>query len=185
MISTPPFVRLVRRGLALSAWFAAAVAVFAHDPFDISSRLVVYADRLEMKSTLGADAARQLLARAGLTPQEISNSLRALDPDHVVAQPIAVADQAFELSHDRTRLPAQKVTTRSEGMEVVFTITYTRPEGGPLEILAAAYSRVPELRTGSLIVLLDPDKTLAGALLSSKQPALQVTLPSLTATGGP
>lgn len=185
MTRTPTFVRFIRCGLAVSAWLAAAVAVFAHDPFDISSRLIVYADRLEMKSTLGADAARRVLASAGLSPQEISNSLRALDPDHVVPHPLAVADHAFELSHDRARLRAQQVTTRSEGMEVVFTITYTRPASGPLGVTATAYSRVPDLRTGSLIVLLDPDKTLGGALLSAKQPTLNVTLPAVVTPSAP
>jgi len=108
----------------------AGLGARAHDPFDISSRMTVYENRIELISTMGSDAMRQLLTAAGRTPEEIVNSLRSSGPEITVVQPITVAARFFQLKNTGSVMVAKSVASRSEGMEIFLTVIYSRPASG-------------------------------------------------------
>lgn len=161
---------------ALVALLAGGSRLAAHEPYDLSTRVFVGAEAMELVATLGADAARQLFTAAGLTPDEVNRSLRALGPDHAVEQPLAVATKLFQASSEGKALAPSRVVTRSEGMEIVLTAYFPRPPPGRLEWLAAGYAVIPELRRASMLVA-DANATLGGGLLSAAKPRLSVVVP--------
>lgn len=157
------------------------VKSFAHDPFDISSRATVYADRIELNCTLGPDGVRNLLSGAGRSQKEIADTVRAVGPDVYIAHPASLALRFFEFENDGRALAAKSVTSLSEGMEIIFTITYPRPPAGTLAMRATCYKNVSALKNGSLAVVDDTTGPLGAALLSADNVLLSVTLPPVEA----
>ena len=164
--------------VGLVSVFAASSAV-GHEPFDFSSRLMVYPDRMEMVSTLGTDGVSRLLSAGGVSPEQIAESLRPRGPDLPVEHPVAVATQVFRLTCDGAPLTARKVRTVSEGAEILLTLVYDRPASGSLDIHAAAYETAKDLRDGALIVEDESAGHLGAAILSMDNTVLSVTLPSI------
>jgi hypothetical protein len=167
---------MLRRLLLLWPCFVATLA-YAHGPFDLTSRMIVHPDRIEITSTVGLDAARILLARAGLSPEQVSNTLQALGPDTSLDQPLKLADQLFRLQHAGKPLAASRIMSQSEGMELVLILFYPRPQEGTIEIHADAYLHVAELKPGSFMALAEPRASLGGTLLSKENQKLTLSLP--------
>jgi hypothetical protein len=150
----------------------------AHEPLDISSRITVYRDRIELTSTLGVDAARQLLTVAGVSSDAIAQSLRGLHPDLVVEHATTVALHLFQLAHDGDALAATRVTSQAEGMEILFTLVYPRPAGGRLEALAVCYETIPDLRRGSLMIVDETAGNIGAVMLWRENQHAGVMLPA-------
>lgn len=165
------------RVLSAILLFSCALAVHAHEPFDLSSRMVVSPETIELTATAGVDATRQILSSSGLTADEIVKSLRALSPNAVIEQPPGVADRLFKLQHEGRSLIPQKVVTRSEGLEVFFTTIYDRPAVGGLVIHAVCYDVVSDLKAGALVVVNESGASLGATLLSKTKAQLKVDLP--------
>jgi len=155
-----------------------ASAVRAHDPFDFSSRMAVTGEHVELTVTMGLDGVRELLAGAGLAKEEIAATIRAVGPDAIVQQSPTLARHFFELKSGGELLAAQNVVSHSEGMEVLFTLTYPRPTAGVLEVRAACYDTITGLRVGSLIAYDESMTQLGAALLSRTSTQLMVPLSS-------
>lgn len=168
----------VRLFLSSLACLLAGLGAQAHDPFDISSRLMVYENRMELTSTLGADGMRQFLSGAGFSPEEIANHLKARGPEGLADHPTSLALRFFRLKNEGGLLLAKRVTSLSEGMEIIVTLTYPRPAAGPLEIQAVCYETIPGLQKGILIVEDESTGSLGAALLSPAKIHLTVSLPA-------
>lgn len=171
--------RLVRFQIGIIiclCWFADA---HAHEPFDITSRVTIYADRIELSCTLGPDGVWELLAGSGRSEKEIADTVRSLGPDNRVQHSISLAARLFEFKNNGTALVAKSVTSLSEGMEIIFDITYPRPAGGVLEIRAKCYETISSLKNGPLIISDDMTGSLGAGLLSSSNTLLSVTLPTV------
>lgn len=158
-------------------WLLAVSGAWAHEPFDLSSRLMVHADRLELISTMGQDGVRSLLAGAGLSPEEIAHSLKARGPEAIVDLPATLAPRLFLLKIDGEPLIAKSFTSRSEGVEIILTLIYPRPVAGNLEVRAACYETIPGLRKGMLFVHDESAGRLGAALLSPARAFLALSLP--------
>jgi hypothetical protein len=174
-----PLRRAARVFLGLLVWLSAISSARAHDPFDLSSRMTIASDRIELTVTMGLDGVRLLLADAGFTQEEITTTARATGPDAIIVQPATLASRFFLLKGGEEALPATGVVSLSEGMEVIFTLTYPRPTAGVLEIRAVCYETIAGLRTGSLIVYDESMAQLGAALLSAGNAQLAVSLPVL------
>lgn len=160
------------------ACLLAGLGAHAHDPFDISSRLIAYENRLELTSTLGTDGMRHLLSGTGLSQEEIANSLKARGPEGLVEHPPAFAPRFFLLKNGGELLIARRITSLSEGAEIIVTLTYPRPAAGSLEIQAACYETIPGLQKGILIAEDESAGSLGAALLSTAKTSLVVSLPT-------
>ena len=174
-----PIRRVARVFLGLLVWLLAISSARAHDPFDLSSRMTVADDRIELTVTMGLDGVRLLLADAGFTQEQITTTARATGPDAIIVQPATLASRFFLLKSGEEALSATGVASLSEGMEVIFTLIYPRPTAGVLEIRAVCYEAIAGLRTGSLIVYDESMAQLGAALLSAGNAQLAVSLPVL------
>lgn len=125
------FRALTRVGLA--ALLMLAVAARAHGPFDHSTRLLVGESRLEVIVTMGADATREFLTRAGVAPGASAQSTREL--------PAALAAKLFTIHADGQALAAGNIRVVTEGLETIFTTAFPRPEGDALELRALFFQR--------------------------------------------
>lgn len=165
-------------GAIAVGWTAPAIA---HGPDDITSRLTVRADRMEIVTTLGLDIARQLLIDAGVSEENVKKSLRALGPDDTVTQPSSVSEQLFRLTASDNDVRPRQVISRCEGMELVLTTTYPRPTPGALILRAVAYEQFKTLRPGALMAFAEPNLALGGALLTAEKPDLTLAIPTVEA----
>lgn len=167
-------------GLRLAALigFVAALGARAHEPFDLSSRITIYDDRLELVSTLGREAMQQLLSAAGDSPEQIEESLKSLGPDAPVKHATVVATLFFELKSAGAPLSPRQISSVSEGAEIILTLTFSRPAEGRLEARAACYETIPSLSHGVLAIFDDNAGHLDAALLSRERPRLIVTVPA-------
>lgn len=163
---------------AVFAWLVMFVSppAGAHEPFDVSSRLTVYADRMELVSTVGTDAMRELLAGAGVPAGEIAEALKARGPESPTHHSPAVAERFLHLIMSGEPWPAKSVTSRSEGAEVLLTLIFPRPGAGQLEARAVCYETIPALRKGVLVIDAEPEGELGAAMLSAGRIELTVTL---------
>jgi hypothetical protein len=160
---------------ALFGWLLlSAPRASAHDPFDVSSRITVYGDRIELSSTLGADAAREFLQAAGFTAEEIAGRLKARGPETIINYSLSLAPRFFELKKDGAPVAATRMTSRSEGMEIFLTVSFARPAAGTLEVRASCYETIAGLKAGVLIVDDEAGEPLGAAKLSRAKPNLTV-----------
>lgn len=161
---------------ALACWLAAPRAA-AHEPFDISSRITIYHDRLELASTLGADGMRGLLSSAGTSPEKIAESLRSLGPDKPVTHPPKLAQHFFQLTSNGEPLAATRVSSVSEGAEILLTVIFPRPAAGAFVARATCYDNIPGLNKGVLLIEDEAAGPLDSAMLSSAKKQLAATVP--------
>ncbi|HEX2855698.1 MAG TPA: hypothetical protein VHO24_20855 [Opitutaceae bacterium] len=161
---------------ALAGWLAVSRAV-AHEPLDISTRITIHGDRLELVSTLGTDGMRQLLASTGSSPAKIAESLRSLGPDKPVLHAPRVAARFFSCVSNGQPLVAKTVKSVSEGAEILLTVIFPRPAPGTLVVRATCYETIPGLHKGVLLIEDEPTGPLDSAMLSSAKMQLTVTVP--------
>lgn len=150
----------------------------AHEPFDVSTRVTVYADRIEVVSTLGAEGARHFLNAAGVVEEKITESLKARGPESPVVQSKAIAAKFFQVRQGNQMLDTRAISTLSEGMEVLVTLVYPRPASGALTLRATCYETAPRLRHGAVFVCASDGGQLGAALLSAKRKELSFQLPA-------
>ncbi len=162
----------------LCAWLAfglAASEVWAHDPFDHSSRMTVLDDRIEIVVTMGLDAARQFLPAAGFSEQEVARLTRE-GAQHAVTNSSAVDARLFEVRAGEELLAARSLDVLSGGLEILFTADYPRP-AGPLQLRAVFFNGIEAMRHGPFVATDKAGNQLAGALLSRVNDSVQVPLP--------
>ena len=173
----------LRSSLAAVVLWCSAASTQAHDPFDVSVRMTVRPDGVEATVTLGVDAARQLLSRAGFPDDEVAGIVRPRGPHSTRLLPAPVAAHFLALDRDGERLEAGSVTGLSDGLEVLFTLRYPRPKPGTLNVRAVCYAEVPQLRQGSLVADDENANRLGAALLSQGLVNARVTVPDPKSPG--
>lgn len=162
---------------ACAASLVTALPVAAHDPFDQSTRATAYPDRIEIVSILGAEAAKAFLGAAGLPQEKIAESLKGGGRESAVPEPLEIAPLFFDLTWQNEPVKASSVLVRSEGMEVILTLIYPRPEAGVLKFRATCYDTVPRLKRGVILVEDSAAGQLGAAMLSTTRKELPVKLP--------
>ena len=177
--------RFLKRWLAASALCGTILTASAHDPLDISSRVIVQDDSIEITSIAGLDVARAAFAKAGLSPTAIALSLKERGPDALIVQPAELASQIFAAEHDGRPLACTQVYSRAEGMEVEVKLTFPRPESGGVTVRAVYFETISTAKPGSLIVLSDHGRALGAMLLSPVQKQLRFVLPPKRTTSDP
>jgi hypothetical protein len=151
----------------------------AHEPIDISCQTTIHADRIEVVSTLGMDAARWLFTTAGYSPEQIKSAFVELGRKKITKHAESISPLLFEVIADDQPLPTNSVTSISNG-ELVLTINYSRPAAGPLHLRAMCHKRNPRLRSIPMHVYEESGKPLGAAQLTAKSNELTVTLPAPT-----
>ena len=160
---------------------AATVPLRAHDPFDASLRVLVRESDLEATVTLGLDAAKEVLAHAGLSREQVADFVRHRGPHAEIGLPLHTAAKCLEISRDGKPLPPTQAKLLSEGMEIVLTFLYPRPAAGPLQVRAVCYEEVAQMRDGSFVATNEAADQLGAALLTRTAPSTEMTLPAPSA----
>jgi hypothetical protein len=176
---------LFRRGKPALRTLAVTLAVLlptfilrAHGPFDGSVRMLVREDSIEATVTLGTDAARAVLANAGLSTNNTAELIRPRGPHSIVKLPPAVAAHFLVIHNGAETLPATNGMILSDGLEVIITLIYPRVERGTLDVRAVFYEEVAGMRSGSFFAHDENGTQLGAAQLSRAAVTAQVALPS-------
>ena len=170
----------VKRFAFLLGYFALAIRVCAHEPFDLSSRMVLHEHDIELRLTMGPDVVRELLGNADYSAAEIKRSLITLGPENRVFHSPSLAGRLFEIHNATTTIVATGVSSLSEGLEVIFILNYPRPSAGRLKVHAVCYETIGVLKSGVFVVEDEVAGQLAGRLLSKESSRLSFTLPPAT-----
>lgn len=165
------------RAIAWGWLLLAASIVTAHEPFDVSWRVMIYENRIEAVSTMGTEGVRELLARGGVSAEQIAESMKARGPEAPTEHPLAVAPLFLQLKDDRGAVKAKGVRTVSEGTEVILTLTFPRPTTENLEVRVTGYATIPRLREGVLIVEDETAGQLDAGMMSAENTTMSVALP--------
>ncbi len=176
------FDRIRTRFVAALALMFGLMRVLAHDPFDCSARMEVGPERIDLAVTLGVDAARHVLASSGMSSNEVAFALRPRGPRAFLTLPPEISKRFFVLNQGGEEIVATNAVELSEGMEVIFTLSYPRPAAGIVDVRAACYESIPEIRNGSLVAYDESGQQLGIALLSRASVTAQVRIPE---TGTP
>ena len=149
----------------------------AHEPFDCTSRLLVDGEQIQIEVAMGMDGVREILPAAGYSAAEIKNIVHMRSVRDAVTLPTTFSAKLFELVDGNTMLAAEKVSAFSDGLEVVFTLVYPRPDTGNVGFRAVYFEAAPSLKDGVLVGYDGQGKRLAGVLLSRTAPTVQVPMP--------
>jgi hydrogenase/urease accessory protein HupE len=173
---------LTRKLLGVGIFMLSMLGVaWAHDPFDGATRMMVHPDRIEMKVTLGSDAARQFLRTTELPPQMVATLTRD-GPSTLIDLPVAVARQLFEIRLGTEPLEAKTFVAQPGESETVFLAIYPRPPSGTLLLRATYFDGVKDMRTGAFAVGDEEGHLLVSALLSHANASIQLPLPVVNIT---
>lgn len=155
---------------------------FAHGPGDMSARLEVLADHIDIHCVMGTDVVRALFPAAGLSTEDVRQSLIGFGPDQPVEHPIALGLVFFELKTSADAVPPIRVTSYSDGMEVHLTISHPRPANATrIELRATCRERDDKLSAIPLAVHPGGNLRPTIHLLGDGQKNLVVPLPAVEA----
>jgi len=171
--------------LCVALNMALAPGARAHDPFDATTHVVVFDERIEVTITLGYDAARAWVDLLELPPAEASRMTRAGGRD-LIDLPPAAASWLFQLVADGAPLQAQSLVAAPHNVEIPFRIIYPRPASSDLRLRASYFDRIEYMRAGTVTVLTPQSRLLGSALVSRDRPeaSLPLVLPAGAAQAG-
>jgi hypothetical protein len=158
----------------------------AHGPFDHSARLIVSDTKLEFLVTLGADATRAFLTKAGGAEAAVLQILSQTTLTPASGLPAGLASRFFQGRVGEESLTPEHVSAITEGLETIFTVTFPRPPQGTLELEAIYFNGIEPMKQGSFVALDEHDQILGAALLSRAMNSIQFPLPEkITASPPP
>ena len=146
----------------------------AHDPFDQSIRMGVFEDHVEVAVTLGYDAGREIMKKAGVRVRRDPTTTLTTD------FPAEAAEHLLELKSGDARLQAKAFQGRPDDDGFLFTASYPRPAEGPLNVRAVYLDYVENIRQGVFSAIDAYRKPLGSALLSREQTSAQITVPPVS-----
>ena len=156
-----------------------ALPALAHDPFDGSTQVFVLEDRIEVRVTLGYDAARAMLRALELPPDEASAVTRGGAP---ASLPPARAVQLVRLHAGSQELAPGALLAAGGREEVSFQATYPRPAASRVSLRAGYFEVVDDIRPGTLVVTDAARRVLATTLLSPSAPSAAIRLEASAAS---
>jgi len=151
-------------------------SVFAHDPFDGATRVLVHDTIIEVEITFGSDATREFLKGAGLSGREIATLTRPSDSSGGIQLPATLASHFFEVRAGGESLLAKACMGVPGEAETIFVATYPRPAVQTVTMEARYFSGIQYMHTGPLVAGDDKGQLLVSALLSPAQPSVTVPL---------
>jgi fibronectin-binding autotransporter adhesin len=151
----------------------------AHGAFDCSSEMTVHEHKIEIAITMGLEAARTVLAKAGLSSEAIADAIKTRGPHSSVDLSPTLSSSFFELNCGEEKLAAQSIAAISDGVEVTFHLIYPRPTAGTLDARAVYHNGIEEIRRGPFIAHDEAMNQLGAAVLSRMNTSLQVLLPAI------
>jgi hypothetical protein len=154
----------------------------AHEPMDSSAQVKITRSGLQLNLTLGLDVVRETLAGAGLSSEAIRQVMVSRGPRANHELPPSLAGRWFELSSNGEPLLARRVSSLSDGTEVVLQVDYPPPPAGRLEFQAVYFGAGAHVRPGWLVVSDEQETQLLAALLSVTGSVAGLTLSSPEAT---
>lgn len=156
----------------------------AHGPYDHSSRLIVGETQLEMTLTMGSDATRDFLTMAGLPPEEVRQILSMTSGQSGRVLPVEMGSKLFITSAGGETLVAEAISAVTEGLETLFTMRFSRPPGGKLELRAIYFNGIEPMKQGAFVAVDDHDQSLGASFLSRANDSVELQLPVKT-SGAP
>jgi hypothetical protein len=162
-----------------AALHAAVITVRAHGPYDSSSQLLILDGALELNTTLGMAAAKQLLLNAGLSEAEAAGALASRGPSTRVDLSVELAARFFEISAGGQTLKAKRLQVITDGLETAFTATYAGSYSGDLEVRARYFDGIEGIKPGAFTAMDENHNVKAVALLSpaKRNAAIKLSAP--------
>jgi hypothetical protein len=161
--------------LAVFLFSLAPFLVFGHDPYEITTRVFLCTNSLEVRMTLAAGTAQTLIATNGSpAPTAVGQAeLEALRPSLTKC-----AEEFFRVSSAHHPLIAQETKmTFSVEDHVEFALSYPRPGPGLLRLEAAGLAKLPDNEPfGAVLTAVDlvNNRVLGQKLLTARDPAFEV-----------
>ena len=168
---------LIRRFFRLHVgWLLALLALWpatlhALGPFDHNTRVWVFDDHLDVTVTMGPEAAKIFLNHG---PAEVLSSGHM---EIAFPLPPASAARIFEIKTGDTVLAPQQTTVRSDGLDYIFGLFYTRPDVGTLRCTALYLGETATRAKGSLVVVDEAGSVLAAKILAPENNLIDFVLP--------
>lgn len=177
------FIRLV-----LFAALLLGQRAVAHSPFGASTTVFI-GDEVTVNVTLGLDAAMDLMQGSGLSAEQVSQARMQRVSRGYEGLPLTFAGRLFEVRHAGKVLEPAKIISQSDGMEVMFSVTYPRSPTGELEFHATCFDTVPDIAAGTFIAGDEEGRVIMTAMISRMLRGTTVSLPApatpVTADGLP
>lgn len=152
------------RALWMVGLLVCAMQAHAHNPFDGNVELRVRPADMEVKVTLGYDAARAWMRAAGVPAAQISAITRG--NLHAAPQqlPPELARRLLILRDGERPLPAHLLHAWTGNEETSFVVTYPLAANQALSLSARYFDAVADIRPGSVAVI-DADRRLITTLI--------------------
>ena len=157
--------------------------LWAHDPLDCSSKVTVGDDGIRLAITMGLDGVREILSQAGFSEKSIRETVAARGPHSSSELPVTLASRLFDVKCDGEVMAARRVSGTSDGAEVIFFVEYPRPASGTLELRAAYFGAVRQMRPGWLVGSDGDGNNLLTATLSATESVARLELPRAKSAG--
>jgi hypothetical protein len=154
---------------------ASALPAWAHDPLDGNIQMIVSSDKIEARITLGYDAARTFFRTSGLAPTEAARMTRP-DGHQLVPLPSALAGRLLTLQAGTGPLQARSLLVAPSDIEIELFVVFPRPAGASLQLRAAYFDLIDDMRPGLLVVAGADRKLLSTTMLSRQAPGATVPL---------
>lgn len=165
-------------------WLAVLMPARAHDPFEGNVELLVFDHKLEIKVTLGFDAARASLMRAGITPGAVSTlkSEAARSETGSTPLPLAAAVAILDVSAAGGEPMTPSAAHVAFGdTETTYLLIYPRPSTDSVQVTAATFGYIEAMRPMTIVSADGNGKVLSRAVLTVHTPMAKLNL----AAGGP
>ncbi|WP_081925723.1 HupE/UreJ family protein [Massilia sp. LC238] len=172
-------------------WLAVLMPAHAHDPFEGNVELLVFDHKLEIKMTLGFDAARASLVRAGMTPGAVSTlkSEAARSETGSARLPLTAAAAILDVSAaGGVAMTPSAAHVAFGDMETTYLLIYPRPSTDSVHVTAATFGYIEAMRPMTIVSAGANGRVLSRAVLSVHAPMAKLNLAadssSTPASGG-
>ena len=153
-----------------------AAMAWAHSPFSVSTTVIV-GEEVSVNVTFGFNAATELMQRSELSEENVRQAQFPRVSGAYEGLPLAFADRLFAVKNGDEPLKPIKIQSMTDGLEVMFSVTYPRPPTGALEFEAKYLPHVTGLTAGTFVAGDSDGKAIVSAMISGQFPKAVVPLP--------
>lgn len=143
------------------------ICAHAHGPYDSSAQLLILSDSIEASATLGMDAAKEVLLKAGLSEADAAKALTVRGPSTLFDLSPDLAAHFVALTAGGKALKAQRLRVITDGLEASFIATYAGAYSGDLEVRARYFDGIEGIKPG-VFVAIDEMRNVKGQAAFSR-----------------